>query len=51
MKKTLITILATVLICCCVAGGTLAWLMDKTETNTTVNIIITFFNIHSSCHL
>lgn len=30
MKKTLITILATVLICACVAGGTIAWLMDKT---------------------
>ena len=36
MKKTLITILATVLVCCCVVGGTLAWLMDKTApiTNT-----------------
>ena len=34
MKKTLITILATVLICCCVAGGTLAWLMDSTKTIT-----------------
>ena len=34
MKKTLITILATVLVCCCVVGGTLAWLMDKTETIT-----------------
>ena len=31
MKKTLITILATVLVCCCVVGGTLAWLTDKTE--------------------
>lgn len=36
MKKTLITILATVLVCCCVVGGTLAWLVDQTEavTNT-----------------
>ena len=34
MKKTLITILATVLVCCCVAGGTLAWLMDSTKTVT-----------------
>jgi predicted ribosomally synthesized peptide with SipW-like signal peptide len=34
MKKTLITILATVLVCCCVVGGTLAWLMDSTETIT-----------------
>lgn len=34
MKKTLITILATVLVCCCAVGGTLAWLMDKTETIT-----------------
>ena len=34
MKKTLITILATVLVCCCVVGGTLAWLMDKTQTVT-----------------
>ena len=31
MKKTLITILATVLVCCCVVGGTLAWLMDETD--------------------
>lgn len=31
MKKTLITILATVLVCCCVVGGTLAWLTDKTD--------------------
>ena len=34
MKKTLITILATVLVCCCVVGGTLAWLMDSTQTVT-----------------
>ena len=34
MKKTLITILATVLVCCCAVGGTLAWLMDKTQTVT-----------------
>ncbi|MBQ9099437.1 MAG: hypothetical protein IJY50_08440 [Clostridia bacterium] len=34
MKKTLITILATVLVCCCIVGGTLAWLTDKTETVT-----------------
>ncbi len=32
MKKTLITILATVLVCCCAVGGTLAWLMDETES-------------------
>ena len=34
MKKTLITILATVLVCCFAVGGTLAWLMDSTETIT-----------------
>ena len=34
MKKTLITILVTVLVCCCVVGGTLAWLMDSTTTIT-----------------
>lgn len=36
MKKTIITILATALVCCCVIGTTLAWLTDKTEpiTNT-----------------
>ena len=34
MKKTLITILATVLVCCCVVGGTLAWLVDSTKTVT-----------------
>ena len=34
MKKTLITILATVLVCCFAVGGTLAWLMDKTDTIT-----------------
>lgn len=34
MKKTLITILATVLVCACVVGGTLAWLTDKTDTVT-----------------
>ena len=32
MKKTLITILATVLVCCCVVGGTLAYLMATTQT-------------------
>ena len=32
MKKTLITILATVLVCACIVGGTLAWLTDKTDT-------------------
>jgi len=31
MKKTLITILATVLVCCCVAGTTYAWLVAKTD--------------------
>ena len=30
----MITILATVLVCCCIVGGTLAWLTDKTETVT-----------------
>ena len=34
MKKTLITILATVLVCCCVVGGTLAYLMAKSTTVT-----------------
>ena len=34
MKKTLITILATVLVCCCAVGGTLAWLMDSTQSIT-----------------
>lgn len=34
MKKTLITILATVLVCCCMIGGTLAWLLDQTYTVT-----------------
>ena len=36
MKKTLITILCTVLVCSCVMGVTLAFLMDKTDpiTNT-----------------
>lgn len=34
MKKTLIAVVSTVLICCCVFGGTLAWLMDKTESIT-----------------
>ena len=32
MKKTLITILATVLICCLAVGGTLAWLTASTES-------------------
>lgn len=31
MKKTLITILATVLVCCFAVGGTLAWLVDSTS--------------------
>ena len=34
MKKTLITILCTVLVCSCVMGATLALIMDKTETIT-----------------
>lgn len=34
MKKTLIAVVSTVLICCCVFGGTLAWLMDSTQTIT-----------------
>lgn len=34
MKKTLITILCTVLVCSCVMGVTLAFLMDKTTTIT-----------------
>ncbi len=34
MKKTIITIIATVLVCCTVMGGTLAYLMDKTTTIT-----------------
>lgn len=34
MKKTLITILVTVLLCGCVFGTTFAWLMDKTTTIT-----------------
>ena len=47
MKKTLITIIATVLVCCCVAGATYAWLVDKTTpiTNTftfgDINITLT----------
>lgn len=38
MKKILITIVATVMVCACIVGGTVAWLMDKTEavTNTFV---------------
>ena len=32
MKKTIITIIATVLVCCTVMGGTLAYLMDKTAS-------------------
>ena len=36
MKKTIITIIATVLICCCVAGGTYAWLVAKSDTVTNV---------------
>lgn len=34
MKKTLITILATVLVCCFAVGGTLAWLTAKSDTVT-----------------
>lgn len=34
MKKTLLTILCTVLVCSCVMGVTLAFLMDSTETIT-----------------
>lgn len=36
MKKTLIAVVSTVLVCCCVFGGTLAYLTAKTEkiTNT-----------------
>lgn len=34
MKKTLITILVTVLVCCAAFGATYAWLMDKTTTIT-----------------
>lgn len=34
MKKTLIAVVSTVLVCCCVFGGTLAWLMDSTQTVT-----------------
>lgn len=32
MKKTLLTILCTVLVCSCVMGATLAFLMDKTDS-------------------
>ena len=47
MKKTLITVLATLLICASVVGTTLAWLTDKTDaiTNTftygDINITLT----------
>ena len=34
MKKTLIAVVSTVLICCCVFGGTLAWLTAKSATVT-----------------
>lgn len=34
MKKILITIVATVLVCACVVGGTVAWLMDTSDTVT-----------------
>ena len=34
MKKTLLTILCTVLVCSCVMGATLAFLMDKTDSIT-----------------
>ena len=34
MKKILITIVATVLVCACAIGGTLAWLMDTSDTVT-----------------
>ena len=36
MRKTLITILATVLVCACVVGGSYAWLVAKTATVTNV---------------
>lgn len=36
MKKTLVTILATVLVCACVVGGSYAWLVAKTATVTNV---------------
>lgn len=42
MKKTLITILVTVLLCGCVFGTTFAWLMDKTEP---IENTFTFGNI------
>ena len=54
MKKTLITILATVLVCCCMIGGTLAWLFDQTYTVTNtftvgnVNIKLTEVNYADS---
>lgn len=54
MKKTLITILATVLVCCCMIGGTLAWLFDQTNTVTNtftvgnVNIKLTEVNYADS---
>ena len=47
MKKILIAVLATVLICGCVVGGTYAWLIDQTDpiTNTftvgDINITLT----------
>lgn len=34
MKKILITIVATVMVCACIVGGTVAWLMDSTQTVT-----------------
>lgn len=36
MKKTLITIIATVLVCACVVGGSYAWLVAKTNPVTNV---------------
>lgn len=42
MKKTLITILVTVLLCVGVVGTTFAWLMDKTET---IENTFTFGNV------
>ena len=36
MKKILITILATVLVCACVVGGSYAWLIATTSTVTNV---------------
>ena len=43
MKKTLITIVATVLLCCCLIGTTYAWLVTKTEP---IKNTFTFGNIN-----